>query len=269
MGRFTNNNHELHYWERGEGPLLIILPGATASSAHYSGELNYFSENFRTVALDFWGTGDSERLASWPDNWWKECASDVAALIDHLGDEKAIILGSSMGGLVALLLAAIFPQKVLGVVCDSFSSKWSNLEDIVQKRSLKISDIIKQEKNIIKMIYRILAIPGRIMFYRIGHGLDSRQIVQADSDLLLRAARKGIKPLDGKLAKVTCPVLFIASRRDEVLLNVEEEQNQMASQVKNSQVYIGEKGSHPFMWTRKDEFRQVTEEFIGKLIERS
>ena len=124
MSYFTTNGHKLHFWERGEGPLMLILPGSTAASVHYSGELNYFCHNFHVAALDFWGTGDSERLEVWPDTWWEKAAKDAAALIDHLGSEKAVVMGSSGGGIVALLAAAMFPEKVSAVIADSTVEHW-------------------------------------------------------------------------------------------------------------------------------------------------
>ena len=77
MPHFAHHGHRLFYREQGEGTLLMILPGNTASSACYEGELNYFSRRYRAVSLDFAGTGASDRLetlerraiaaASWRD----------------------------------------------------------------------------------------------------------------------------------------------------------------------------------------------------------
>ena len=77
MPHFAHHGHRLFYREQGEGTLLMILPGNTASSACYEGELNYFSRRYRAVSLDFAGTGASDWLetlerraiaaASWRD----------------------------------------------------------------------------------------------------------------------------------------------------------------------------------------------------------
>ena len=47
----------LFYRERGEGELLLVLPGNTASSACHEGELAYWSERYHVVSLDYLGIG--------------------------------------------------------------------------------------------------------------------------------------------------------------------------------------------------------------------
>ena len=101
MPHFAHHGHRLFYREQGEGTLLMILPGNTASSACYEGELNYFSRRYRAVALDFAGTGASDRLETLGDDWWERSAYDVCGLIQHLGEKQAILLGSSGGAVIA------------------------------------------------------------------------------------------------------------------------------------------------------------------------
>ena len=72
MPYFYSNGHKLHYREKGTGDLLLILPGNTASSANHCDDIEYFSKYFHTVALDFWGTGKSDRLRDWTREWWSE-----------------------------------------------------------------------------------------------------------------------------------------------------------------------------------------------------
>ena len=59
--RYPLEGHRLHYREHGRGPLLIILPGNTASSALHERELVEFCRTIHAVALDLLGTGQSER----------------------------------------------------------------------------------------------------------------------------------------------------------------------------------------------------------------
>lgn len=54
--------------EQGQGPLLLILPGNTASSAVHTGELAHFGERYRAVGLDLPGTEQSEQPKAWPDD---------------------------------------------------------------------------------------------------------------------------------------------------------------------------------------------------------
>ncbi|MCB0152504.1 MAG: hypothetical protein KDE01_33210, partial [Caldilineaceae bacterium] len=64
MPIFSIDGLTLHYREAGAGPLLLVLPGNTASSACHDGELTYFADHFHVVSPDFRGTGQSTRLAA-------------------------------------------------------------------------------------------------------------------------------------------------------------------------------------------------------------
>ncbi len=121
MPKFTYQENQLFYRRQGNGPLLVILPGNTASSICHQAELDYFSDSFTAVALDYLGTGLSDRISPMPDNWFASCANQVAALIEHLALGPAILLGTSGGAVVALNCAAMHPDKVRAVIADSFT----------------------------------------------------------------------------------------------------------------------------------------------------
>ena len=111
MPHYQWNDHTLFYRTQGEGLVLLILPGDTATSICYQGEMDYFSDRFCTVAPDFWGTGQSERLDVWPVNWWEQAAFQMGSLVDHLNIENCLVMGSSGGAIVALLMAIHFRRK--------------------------------------------------------------------------------------------------------------------------------------------------------------
>ena len=101
MPHFIWNNHQIFYREQGEGPLLLILPGNTVSSICHQGELEYFSDHYHTASLDFSGTGKSDRVAIWAQDWWADGANQAITLVEHLGYQECIVMGTS-GGAVAI-----------------------------------------------------------------------------------------------------------------------------------------------------------------------
>jgi valacyclovir hydrolase len=251
MPYFTSFGHRLHYREQGRGPLLLLLPGNSASGAHMRGELDHFMGEFHVVALDLLGTGQSERVAVWPDDWWALAAQDAAALVEHLGGGPCIAMGTSGGAAVALLLAGSMPERVRAVVADSFIGRW-------QPRSLQAM-----------VAGRLLDDAHAARFWQYGHGEDWRQVVEADSALLERLAERGGDLLGGALAQVSCPTLFTASLRDDLLPNVAEEACAMARQVRGSHVYLADSGNHPLMWSRPEAFRRVAGCFLDWVLERT
>jgi pimeloyl-ACP methyl ester carboxylesterase len=243
----TSNQHRLFYREQGSGPLLLILHGNTASSAHHVGELAYFGQRYHAVALDFLGCGQSDRLAVWPMDWWAQGGRDAASLVSHLGDERALVMGTSGGGLAALWFAIQHPQQVRAVIADS----------CVEKTTAGFMEVLLKERHQLT--------PGQIEFWRAGHGDDWEQVVNADSDMIRRFAATGGDWFNGRLAEIQCPVLFSASLRDELLLDVGRQVCQMALQVKDSQVFLTSEGGHPLMWSHGEEFRRAADCFFSAL----
>ncbi len=248
MPDFVHDGHRLFYREHGAGPLLLILPGNTASSALHNGELNHFGAHYRTVALDFWGTGQSDRLDSWPDNWWEQGAHDAAALMEHLGYQRGLAMGTSGGAIVALLMGILYPQRVLGVVADSVVERLPapTLSREVKKRAERT--------------------PGQVAFWQRAHGEDWGQVVDADSDFLLRFEKAGGDCFHGRLREIRCPVLLSASLEDENLPQMEAQLRAMAEQIWASRVYLAPTGGHPLMWSRPDEFQREADPFLASLL---
>lgn len=248
MPDFTTEGRLLHYREQGEGPLLLVLAGDTSSSALHLGELEHFGRAYHAVALDYWGTGRSARAAIWPDDRWEKAALDTLALLDHLGTERALVVGASGGGIVGLLAAALASERVEAVVADSCVTRLS--ADWVVK-------VIAQ---------REAPGPGLQSFWRRAHGEDWADVVRADTDLMRRqAAAGGIDVLRSRLGQVRCPVLFTASIRDDILPSPGEQLCQMVRETAGSRLFLTDHGSHPLMWSRPQEFRAAADWFLREV----
>lgn len=247
MPEFTFEGRRVHWRERGEGPLLVLLPGSTASSAHHAGELEHFGRSWRAVALDLPGTGASERFAPWPDDWWGLGARCTAALIAHLGRDEAVLVGTSGGAVVALLTAALAPARIRGVVADSCVPRWD--PEFLRRAA----------------VLRRLETEPIVTFWRSGHGDDWRSVVAADSDLIERLGRRGGDPFDGRLAGVRCPVLLTGSLGDELLRDYGRAVLGLAAALPGCELYLVREGRHPMMWTRPGPFRRAADAFLRAL----
>ena len=247
MPKFTWNNHSIHYRQQGQGPLMVILPGNTASSACYQDEMAYFSDRYMTVAMDFLGTGESERVQVWAEDWWMQGARQVAALITHLGFEDGIVVGSSGGAVVALLAAIHYPNKVRAVIADSCSRNFGEQVDL----DLLIKD-------------RAQRTDGQKQFWQFAHGADWEQVVDADTRMLAQFAAGGGDWFSGQLGEIDCPVLLTVSRQDETTQDMAQDAEWMASQIKDCTLFIGQQGGHPLMWTDAQAFRSESDAFLAK-----
>jgi pimeloyl-ACP methyl ester carboxylesterase len=101
----------IHYVDRGQGQPLVLIHGLGGSIYNFRYNIPALSEHMRVVALDLKGFGYSERPAA-GDYSLAAQARLVGELMDRLGIPRAAVLGHSMGGAIALRLAATSPEKV-------------------------------------------------------------------------------------------------------------------------------------------------------------
>jgi pimeloyl-ACP methyl ester carboxylesterase len=252
MPYFTYQGHHLFYREQGDGPLMLILPGNTASSACHQGDVDYFGTRYHAVSLDFLGTGRSDRQAAWPTDWWAQGAHQAGALIEHLGYEDAIVTGASGGAIVALLMAIHHPNYVRAVIADSLVERFT--PEMLQ------ANVIED---------RAQRTPGQVQFWTFAHGEDWEQVIEADTDVIRRLVEDdGGAWLEGRLGQIRCPVLLTASLGDTMLPGVAHQVTGMAQQIETCYAFFTNSGDHPMMWTQPQAFRCAADSFLKNLAER-
>jgi 3-oxoadipate enol-lactonase len=94
----------------GHGPLVVFLHGIGGNRAHWTAQLHFFSERFRATAWDARGYGDSDDYEG--KLHFDDFASDLLRVLDHLQEEKAHVVGLSMGGRIARSFALAHPERV-------------------------------------------------------------------------------------------------------------------------------------------------------------
>jgi pimeloyl-ACP methyl ester carboxylesterase len=108
------NGLSLYYEEHGSGEPLVLLHGGIGAGELFAPILPELAASRRVIAVDLQGhghTADIDRPLR-PET----LADDVAALIAHLGLERADVMGYSLGGLVALRTAIQHPERVRRLV---------------------------------------------------------------------------------------------------------------------------------------------------------
>ncbi len=97
--------------ERGE-PVLFIH-GNASSSTYWEEIMLMLPEDFRGIAPDLRGYGDTEDKVIDATRGMGDWVDDLTALLDELGIEKVHLIGHSMGGTLVMGLVAAIPEKVL------------------------------------------------------------------------------------------------------------------------------------------------------------
>ncbi len=115
-GRFVDvPGARLHVVERGQGPALLMVHGLSGQLGNFGyGMIEPLARDFRVVAVDRPGSGYSVRTPGARADLAAQ-ADVLAALIEKLGLERPLVVGHSLGGAIALALAAGHPDRVGGL----------------------------------------------------------------------------------------------------------------------------------------------------------
>jgi pimeloyl-ACP methyl ester carboxylesterase len=117
MMRFTTSDGlSLAYSDEGEGLPLVCLPGLTRNGSDFDDLAAALGGRHRLIRLTLRGRGASDRDPNFLNYVVPVEARDVLEFLDHLGLERAVIVGTSRGGLIAMVLAMAAKERLAGVL---------------------------------------------------------------------------------------------------------------------------------------------------------
>lgn len=108
---------QIHYAAAGEGKPVLLLHQTPRSWDEYRDVLPIIGTRFRAIAMDTIGFGDSYRPAGTASI--QLYAGGVIQLLDALSIERASIVGHHTGGVIAVEVAAVYPQRVDKLILSS------------------------------------------------------------------------------------------------------------------------------------------------------
>jgi pimeloyl-ACP methyl ester carboxylesterase len=119
-------NTSIAYTDIGKGTAIVLLHGFLENQKMWDNYIATFAKRNRVITIDLLGHGETECLGyahSMEDN-----AEAVHAVLAELRIRKAILVGHSMGGYVALAFAELYPDFVKGLVLLNSTAKEDNHE---------------------------------------------------------------------------------------------------------------------------------------------
>ncbi|MCW5729457.1 MAG: alpha/beta fold hydrolase [Alphaproteobacteria bacterium] len=117
-GTVLRDGVRLFYEVHGSGPetMVFLPPWSIVHSRIYKAQIPYFSERFRCIVFDPRGNGRSDRPDDPRAYTLDHSVADALAIMDAVAVEKAILIGLSLGGLHACVIAAYHPQRVKAAI---------------------------------------------------------------------------------------------------------------------------------------------------------
>ncbi len=247
MSYFNYNNKKIYYEEIGEGIPLLLLHGNTLSSKMFNPIIDFYKSNNRVVLIDFLGHGKSDRVENFPIDFWYNEAMQIIAFLEEKMYNNVNLIGTSGGALVALNVILERPDLVNKVVADSFEGENLNSSN---------AESIGEERKIAKLNN------AAIDFWGFNHGQDWEQVIDNDTNMIIEYSKSMENFFHKSLEQVQVPVLFTASKQDELIKEVDEIVKYISKKTPNSKIHLFEKGGHPAIISNAIEFADIAEQFL-------
>lgn len=113
-------SYKIRYVDVGKGPTVILIHGLAGDYSGWQAQIELLKAKYRVIAFDNRGAGASTQIDE-PLSL-NDLALDTLALMDHVGASTAHVVGRSMGGAIAQLMAINAPERVSSLaLCASFA----------------------------------------------------------------------------------------------------------------------------------------------------
>jgi pimeloyl-ACP methyl ester carboxylesterase len=138
---------KVHYEVEGTGPEVVMVHGFESSiegNWRNPGMTGALKGENRCIMIDCRGHGESDKPYD-PEMYGAKMLGDVIDLMDHLGIEKANILGYSMGSNISLNMALSHPERLKSVILGGFGLRDPDQADRNARRGQRITEALQAD----------------------------------------------------------------------------------------------------------------------------
>lgn len=256
----TYKNAKITYSDTGKGTAIVLLHGFLENLKMWDRFIPELSEKHRVIAIDLLGHGATECLGY--VHTMEDQADMVHHVLQHLKIKKALFVGHSMGGYVALAFAELYPEVMKGLVLLNSTSKADSHERKINRNraikavkqnysafvSLSIANLFS-EANRERLVNEIIKVREQALQTPL------QGIIAALEGMKIRKDREQI------LHSATYPILLILGEKDGVL-----NFNDSLEQIKGTGVQlVSFADGHMSHIENESELKEVLVDFLKKI----
>lgn len=227
----------LYFQRVGSGAPLILLHGLSGSGRWWLKNVTFFARRYEVFVIDLIGFGKSRRRQKFV---LREAASLLDRWMEQLHIGPAVVLGHSMGGVIALDLAARHPHRVQQMVLVDPAT-------LAYQRSY-----LQNIRGLLQAVYRLPLSFLPVLF--------SDALRAGPSTLVNAAGELLLTDMTFVLRSIKAPTLIVWGEHDKVVPI--EIGKRIFNQIVGSRMVVIDRAGHNPMWDRPRIFNQVVLEFL-------
>jgi pimeloyl-ACP methyl ester carboxylesterase len=251
---------KINFTDVGKGTAVVVLHGYLENLSMWNSFVSEFSKKNRVVAIDLLGHGQSDCLGY--VHSMEDQAHVVAEVLNHLKIKKAVLIGHSMGGYVALAYAELYSDNVKGLVLMNSTSR-ADSDEKKHNRDRAVKAVKQNYINFVKLsITNLFSEENRVLLIDEIEKVKNEALKTPLQGIV--AAQEGMKIRKDRevlLHFASYPKMLILGKKDTVL-NFEE----AIEQIQNTNVQlIAFPDGHMSHIENKDELLIVLLAFLKKI----
>jgi esterase len=223
------NGLRMHYldWDHPSAPPVVCVHGYTSSAQAFNAPARHFQGRVHTIAIDVRGHGES----AWSPTeayQYHDQISDLVGFVDQLELERFTLIGTSMGGIIAMAYAGAHPERLVRLVINDIGpdaemgsqritqmvgdrpEAFASLEDaMAYRRSVSPITAQRSEEDQRELALGVLR-----------QQPDGRWVWKMDPAYIRQRVQQGPPPrpsLWPALQRISCPTLVVWGRESDVL----------------------------------------------------
>jgi pimeloyl-ACP methyl ester carboxylesterase len=252
----------VHYEVFGRGRPVLFLHGWLGSWRYWFPTMEYVAQSFRTYSFDFWGFGDS-RWQRTPESI-QSYSDQIIRFLDELGIDRVLLVGHSMGGMVALKTAINHPDRISRVAAVGAPIVGDSLSWLLKLTDRPIAaDAFARVPWFRRRMFRMFL--GETHDPAVHEILDDS--VKSSSTTLRRAVGSMLRTdLRPELFRLTVPTLIVHGGRDDI---VHPNQAYLFDEVPSVEVVVMPESRHfPFL-DESELFNEILLRFLKQDVSHS
>lgn len=254
----------IRYRQAGSGPVVVFTHGLGGHLDAWEATVGEFEDRCTVLTWDVRGFGGSERRPDTmaPKTW----AADLAAVLDEVGADDAVIAGISMGGVIAQRFALDFASRTRALILISTSSEvneratagWNARADLIERDGLGPALTPTGPSLSYGKAYR--------QTHADAIAEAARLTIERNDAACYAAACRAVSDIDytADLTTIACPTLILQGLEDA--LTPPGGSVIMSRRIPNARLIMLENCGHGIPTEQPDEFHAATEAFLAEVL---